>query len=144
MKVKVSQSCPTLCDPMDYTVHGILQARIPEWVAFPFSRGSSQPRTEPGLPLCRRILYTSWATTEAWGRMHVSTLGSLMRWSTCWPPYNNPPQTLYRLCSPPWRHRPKKSNWTDEPWLIHERASGRGTEMEGKKSKTNLGKTSFF
>ena len=38
------QSCPTLCDPMDYTVHGILQARILERVAFPFSRGSSQPR----------------------------------------------------------------------------------------------------
>ena len=36
--------CPTFCDPMDYTVHGILQARILEWVAFPFSRESSQPR----------------------------------------------------------------------------------------------------
>ena len=44
VKVKVAQSCPTLCDPMDYTVHGILHARILEWVAFPFSRGSSQPR----------------------------------------------------------------------------------------------------
>ena len=44
VKVKVAQSCPTLCDPMDYTVHGILQARILEWAAFPFSRGSSQPR----------------------------------------------------------------------------------------------------
>ena len=44
LKVKVTQSCPTLCDPVDYTVHGILQARILEWVAFPFSRGSSQPR----------------------------------------------------------------------------------------------------
>ena len=44
MKVKVTQSCLTLCDPMDYTVHGILQARILQWVAFPFSRGSSQPR----------------------------------------------------------------------------------------------------
>ena len=43
--MKVSQSCPTLCDLMDYTVHGILQARILEWVAFPFSRGSSQPRS---------------------------------------------------------------------------------------------------
>ena len=43
--VKVAQSCPTLCDPIDYTVHGILQARIPEWVAFPFSRGSSQSRS---------------------------------------------------------------------------------------------------
>ena len=38
MKVKVAQSSPTLCDPMDYTLHGILQARILEWVAFPFSR----------------------------------------------------------------------------------------------------------
>ena len=43
-KVKVAHSCPTLCDSMDYTVHGILQARILEWVDFPFSRGSSQPR----------------------------------------------------------------------------------------------------
>ena len=40
VKVKATQSCPTLCDPMDYTVHGILQARILEWAAFPFSRGS--------------------------------------------------------------------------------------------------------
>ena len=44
-KVKVTQSCPTFCDPMDYTVHGILQARILEWVAVPFSRGSSRPRS---------------------------------------------------------------------------------------------------
>ena len=44
VKAKVAQSCLTLCDPVDYTVHGILQARILEWVAFPFSRGSSQPR----------------------------------------------------------------------------------------------------
>ena len=43
-KVKVAHLCLTLCDSMDYTVHGILQARILEWVAFPFSRGSSQPR----------------------------------------------------------------------------------------------------
>ena len=44
LKVKVAQSCLTLCNPKDYTVHGILQARILAWVAFPFSRGSSQPR----------------------------------------------------------------------------------------------------
>ena len=45
-KVKVAQSCPTRCDPMDYTVHGILHVRILEWVAFSFSRGSSQPRDQ--------------------------------------------------------------------------------------------------
>ena len=43
-EVKVTQSCSTLCDPMDYTVHGILQARILDWIAAPFSRGSSQLR----------------------------------------------------------------------------------------------------
>ena len=44
VKVKNIQSCPTLCIPMDYTVHGILQAKILEWVAIPFSWGSFQPR----------------------------------------------------------------------------------------------------
>ena len=38
-KVKVTQSCPTLCDPMDYTPHGILQVRILEWVAYPLLQG---------------------------------------------------------------------------------------------------------
>ena len=41
---QVTQSCLTLCDPMDYTVHGILQARILEWVAYLFSSESSRPR----------------------------------------------------------------------------------------------------
>ena len=45
-KVKVALLCPTLCDPMDDRVPEILQARILEWVAFPFSRGSSQPRNQ--------------------------------------------------------------------------------------------------
>ena len=58
LKVKVTQSCLTLCDPMNYTVQGILQARTLEWVAFPFSMGSSQPQgSNPGLLHCRRILY---------------------------------------------------------------------------------------
>ena len=49
MKVKVTQSCPTLCDPRDYTVHEILQARILEWVATTFCSGSSQPRDQTGV-----------------------------------------------------------------------------------------------
>ena len=48
--MKVVQLCLTLCDPMDYTVHGILQAGVLEWEAFPFSKGSSQPRVKPGSP----------------------------------------------------------------------------------------------
>ena len=46
VKVKVAQSCPILCDPMGYTVHEILQARILRSAAFPFSRGSAQPRDQ--------------------------------------------------------------------------------------------------
>ena len=46
MKVKVTQSGLTLCNPTDYTVHGILQARILEWVAIPFCKGCSQPRDQ--------------------------------------------------------------------------------------------------
>ena len=56
-KVKVTQSCPTLCDPMDYTFHGIPQARIPEWVAFPSPGDLPNPGINPGLPHCRQILY---------------------------------------------------------------------------------------
>ena len=51
----VAELCLTLCDPMDYTVFGVLQARILEWVAFTFSRESPQPRDRT--LHCRRILY---------------------------------------------------------------------------------------
>ena len=59
VKVKVTQSCLTLCDPMDYTVHGILQARILEWVAFPFLLQGIFPTqgSNPGLQHCGHILY---------------------------------------------------------------------------------------
>ena len=58
VKVKGTQSCSTLCNPIDYTVHGILQARILEWVAFPFSRGSFPTQeSSPGLPHGRWNLY---------------------------------------------------------------------------------------
>ena len=64
-KVKVAQSCPTLCDPMDYTVLGILQATILEWVAFPFSMGSSQPTDRTQVSWIAGGFLTSWATREA-------------------------------------------------------------------------------
>ena len=58
VKVQVMQLYPIFCDPMDFTVHGIPQARILEWVAFPFSRGFfSTQGSNPGLLHCRRILY---------------------------------------------------------------------------------------
>ena len=49
VKVKFSQSCLTLCNPMDYTIHGILQTRLLDWVAFPFS-DLLNPGIEPRSP----------------------------------------------------------------------------------------------
>ena len=65
IKVKVAHSCLSLCDPMDYTVHGILQARILEWVAIPFSRGSSQCRDQIQVSCIAGGFFTSLATREA-------------------------------------------------------------------------------
>ena len=70
VKVKVTQSCPILCDPMDWTLHRILQARILKWVTFPFSRGSSQPRDQTQVSRIAGRFFTTWATREAqdyWG-----------------------------------------------------------------------------
>ena len=61
----VTQSCLTLCDPMAYTVHGILQARILEWVAFPFSRGWSQPRDQTQVSHTVGGFLTNWALRES-------------------------------------------------------------------------------
>ena len=59
MKVKVAQLCPTLCNPMDHTVCGILQARILEWVAgcSPLQRIFPTQALNQGLLHCRWILY---------------------------------------------------------------------------------------
>ena len=93
--VKVAQLCLTLCNLMDYTIHGILQARILEWVAFPFSRGSSQSMDQIQVSHIAGRFFTSWATREAqevewlqqWGSeklkkkrensCHLSSTGSL-------------------------------------------------------------------
>ena len=64
-EVKVSQSSPTLCNPKNYTVHGILQARILEWVTLPFSRGSSQPRDRTQVSCIAGGFFTNWAIREA-------------------------------------------------------------------------------
>ena len=67
---KLFQSCSTLCDPMDYnppgsSVHGILQARILEWVAMSSSRGSSQPRDWTWISCIAGGFFTHWVTWEA-------------------------------------------------------------------------------
>ena len=59
--VKVAQLCLTLCDPKDYTVHRILQARILEWVAFLFFRGSYQARNQTRVSCIAGRFFTNWA-----------------------------------------------------------------------------------
>ena len=65
VKVKVAQSCLTLCDLMDVTLHGILQARIQEWVDLCFSRVLSQPRNWTQVSRIAGRFFTSWATSGA-------------------------------------------------------------------------------
>ena len=78
--VKVTQSCLTLCDPMDYTVHGILytvhgilQARMPDWVAVPFSRGSSQIRNRTRGSCIAGRFFTSFYQLSYEGSPHSPT-----------------------------------------------------------------------
>ena len=66
----IVQSCLTLCNPVDgsppsSSIHGILQARILEWVAIPFSRGSSWPRNQTGVSCIAGRFFTSWVTRKA-------------------------------------------------------------------------------
>ena len=68
-RLLVAQLCPTLCDPMDCSpphscVHEICQARILEWVAISFSRGSSQPRDRTRVSCTAGKFFTDWATTS--------------------------------------------------------------------------------
>ena len=69
-----SESCSIVSSslwPHDYRVHGILQARILEWVASPFSRGSSRPRNRTGVSCIAGGFFISWATRKAHTRKHL-------------------------------------------------------------------------
>ena len=77
-KVSIAESCLTLCHPMDCSlpdssVHGILQARILEWVAIPFSRGSRWSRDETQVSCIAGSLFTIWATREETHEWHQNT-----------------------------------------------------------------------
>ena len=96
--VKVHQSYPTICDPIDYTVHGILQARILEWAAFSFSRGYSQPRNQTQVSGIAGGFFTSWATRET-----LEHYGGLKKKTVSWVTQSCPifvtPQTAARQAS---------------------------------------------
>ena len=92
--VKVIQSCTTLCNPMDYMVHGILQAKILEWVAIPFSKVSSQPKDQTQVSCIAGRFFTSWATRGSSRQEYWSGL-------SCPPPGGLPTQGL-NLPPPHW------------------------------------------
>ena len=94
VKVVVAQSCPSLCDPNSYTppgssAHGILQARILEWVAIPFSTGFSWPRARTWVSYVAGRFFTVWATREV---LTVRSIPLLERPNS----YRN--YFLYRIC----------------------------------------------
>ena len=74
---EVAQSCPTLRNPVDCSLpgsslHGILQARILEWVAISFSRGSSQPRDQSWVSCIAGRHFNLWATREAQSNIQIA------------------------------------------------------------------------
>ena len=71
--MRVAQSYPSLCDLMDYTAHGILQARILEWIAFPFFRDLPSPGIEPRSP----ALQMGSLPAEPQGKPKNTGVGSL-------------------------------------------------------------------
>ena len=85
VKVKVAPSCPTLHDPMDYMVHRILRARILEWVAWPFSKGPSQPRDQTQVSHIAGGFFTSWTIREALFTVYLWANESLLikSWTAC-------------------------------------------------------------
>ena len=92
---EVAQSCPTLCNPMDcslpgFSVHGIFQARVLEWAAISFSRGSSQPRDQTLVSCIASRRFTVWATREVspaqsnykWHFLHWALFSVLLWWGS--------------------------------------------------------------
>ena len=90
--IEVAQLCPTLCDPMDCnlqgsSVHGILQARILEWVAISISRGSSQPRDRTLVAHIVGRYFTIWereASHLVWPQVNSREGTQLHPWTENW------------------------------------------------------------
>ena len=107
-KVLLAQSCPTLCNPMNCTpwgsfVHGILQARILEWIAIFFSRWSSWPRDWTRVSCIAGQFFTIWATKKAVWEITVRALSMVFLWA--------PWEMLFT--------RYGMSNQSDQVWLCN-------------------------
>ena len=143
--MKVAGSCPTLCDPIDYTVHGILQARILEWVAVPFPRDLLNPGIEPRSPTLQadslpaepqgnpRILEwvaypfssgSSWPRN--WSRASCIASGFFTNWAIRETPKRNGIQMQRGLINQRIREEPSAlASWVSfrDWWGVEEKAS---------------------
>ena len=125
MRVKVTHPCLTLCKPMDYIAHGILQTRILEWIAFPFSRGSSQPRDQTQVSHTAGRFFTSWATREALELVGAWFYTLLMRQFVFSLQFSSVTQLCLTLCDPmncsmpglPAHHQLPESTQTHVYWV---------------------------
>ena len=98
VKVLVAQSSPTLCNTVDYSppgslVHGLLQARILEWITIPFSRGSSWPREWTQVSCLSGGFFTIWATWEGQQTLNTAKLLGRLKYNLV--PKASLPQSLY-------------------------------------------------
>ena len=81
------------CSLPGFSVHGIFQTRVPEWLAFSFSRGSSQLRNRPGVSCIAGGFFTSWATREAQRPARVAYYKSILPLYLC-PSYSSHLRTI--------------------------------------------------
>ena len=115
----VAQSCPTLCDPLDYSlpgssVHGIFQARILEWVAISFSRESSWPRDRTSVS-CVSCIAGGLFTCLAIGKASVEGFYATEFWHYCWAVLCLVAQLCLTLCDPMACSLPGSSVHGDSP-----------------------------
>ena len=100
----VTQLCPTLCNPMDHdpqgsSIHGILQARILDWVAISFSRGSSQPRDQTRVSCIAGRFFTVWTIRVIFAAA-AAAAKSPQSCPTLWDPIDGSPLGSSRLLYP--------------------------------------------
>ena len=125
--VSVTQLCPILCDPMDHnpsspSVHGILQARILEWIAIPFSRGSPHPGIVPRSPELQAFFITRVTKKYSSSALQIcmtNCLRDIAIWmsqiqSFLFPEYTVPSEFLILVMT-----QPSKPNTGRRPGLLH-------------------------
>ena len=159
---EVAQSCPTLCDPVDCSppgssVHGILQARILEWVAISFSilewvaisfsRGSSRPRDWTRVSCIAGRRFTLWATRELKAKYSSLTykcwlvgeeLLQLNRISLLWEGLFHLQWVCIFTCSLDWKEIQSVNPKENQPWIFTGRADAEAPILRPPDMKTQL------